>query len=170
IDPQDWRANPRNSAEQIADLVINKITQLQPGCIQVPCGNIILLHDGGGNRSEPVRALPMIIDALRARGFQIVPVAELLGRSREQVMLPLGPNERWPAMVDLVGFDFYGWLGKAIELIFILRNILMTGRLLIMGSLATFDRFHSRKAKSGRTAPCRAVAALIPVFNDAKVI
>ena len=170
IDPQDWRSNPRNSAEQITDLVTNKITQLQPGCIQVPCGNIILLHDGGGNRSETVRALPMIIDALRARGLQIVPVAELLGRSREQVMLPLGPNERWPAMVDLVGFDFYGWLGKAIELIFILGNVLMTARLLIIGSLAIFERFHSRKEKSGGDAALPSVAILIPAFNEEKVI
>ena len=31
------------------------------------CGNIVLLHDGGGDRSETVRALPMIIDGVRAR-------------------------------------------------------------------------------------------------------
>ena len=46
------------------------------------CGNIILLHDGGGDRRETVRALPLIIDGLRARGYQIVPVSQLLGKSR----------------------------------------------------------------------------------------
>jgi peptidoglycan-N-acetylglucosamine deacetylase len=33
---------------------------------------VILLHDGGGNRSNTVAALPGIIDGLRARGYQIV--------------------------------------------------------------------------------------------------
>ncbi len=41
-------------------------------------GAIILLHDGGGNRSETVAALPRIIRALRARGYQLVTVPELL--------------------------------------------------------------------------------------------
>ena len=41
-------------------------------------GAIILLHDGGGNRSETVAALPTIIAKLRARGFRLVTVPRLL--------------------------------------------------------------------------------------------
>jgi peptidoglycan/xylan/chitin deacetylase (PgdA/CDA1 family) len=41
-------------------------------------GAIILLHDGGGNRSETVAALPAIISKLRARGYQLVTVPTLL--------------------------------------------------------------------------------------------
>jgi len=41
-------------------------------------GAIILLHDAGGNRSETVEALPRIIRALRARGYRLVTVPELL--------------------------------------------------------------------------------------------
>ena len=41
-------------------------------------GAIILLHDGGGDRSETVAALPRIIDGLRARGYRLVTVPELL--------------------------------------------------------------------------------------------
>lgn len=33
---------------------------------------IVLLHDGGGDRSETVAALPFIISSLRARGFEFV--------------------------------------------------------------------------------------------------
>jgi peptidoglycan-N-acetylglucosamine deacetylase len=41
-------------------------------------GAIILLHDGGGDRSQTLAALPTIIHHLRARGFQLVTVPEML--------------------------------------------------------------------------------------------
>lgn len=42
-------------------------------------GAIILLHDGGGRRSETLAATEEILGALRARGFECVTVSELLG-------------------------------------------------------------------------------------------
>jgi peptidoglycan-N-acetylglucosamine deacetylase len=41
-------------------------------------GAIILLHDAGGNRSETVAALPLIVAALRKRGYKLVTVPRLL--------------------------------------------------------------------------------------------
>ncbi|MGA2321611.1 MAG: polysaccharide deacetylase family protein [Solirubrobacteraceae bacterium] len=41
-------------------------------------GAIILFHDGGGPRSQTVAALPRIIHRLRARGFRLVTVWQLL--------------------------------------------------------------------------------------------
>jgi peptidoglycan/xylan/chitin deacetylase (PgdA/CDA1 family) len=41
-------------------------------------GAIILLHDAGGNRSETVAALPLIIANLRRRGYRLVTVPRLL--------------------------------------------------------------------------------------------
>ncbi len=41
-------------------------------------GAIILLHDGGGDRSETVAALPRIIERLRQRGFRLVTVSQLV--------------------------------------------------------------------------------------------
>lgn len=41
-------------------------------------GAIILLHDAGGTRTQTVAALPTIIEKLRARGFHLVTVPELL--------------------------------------------------------------------------------------------
>src|SRR5712691_9063739 len=72
IDPNDWRDNPRRTAEQITADVMAHLPPCAPN--DQRCGNIILLHDGGGDRRESVRALPMIIQGVRARGYQIVPV------------------------------------------------------------------------------------------------
>jgi peptidoglycan-N-acetylglucosamine deacetylase len=41
-------------------------------------GAIILMHDGGGTRTQTVAALSTIIRSLRARGFRLVTVPELL--------------------------------------------------------------------------------------------
>jgi peptidoglycan/xylan/chitin deacetylase (PgdA/CDA1 family) len=41
-------------------------------------GAIILMHDAGGTRTQTIAALPTIIEKLRARGFQLVTVPELL--------------------------------------------------------------------------------------------
>ena len=41
-------------------------------------GAILLMHDAGGNREETVAALPQVIHALRARGFNLVTVPRLL--------------------------------------------------------------------------------------------
>jgi peptidoglycan/xylan/chitin deacetylase (PgdA/CDA1 family) len=42
-------------------------------------GSIVLMHDGGGNRSPTVAALPSIISELKRRGFELVTVTRLLG-------------------------------------------------------------------------------------------
>jgi peptidoglycan/xylan/chitin deacetylase (PgdA/CDA1 family) len=41
-------------------------------------GAIVLMHDAGGNRSETIAALPSIIGGLRARGYKLVTVPQLL--------------------------------------------------------------------------------------------
>jgi peptidoglycan/xylan/chitin deacetylase (PgdA/CDA1 family) len=41
-------------------------------------GAIILMHDAGGTRTQTIEALPLIIRALRARGFKLVTVPQLL--------------------------------------------------------------------------------------------
>jgi peptidoglycan-N-acetylglucosamine deacetylase len=55
VDPQDWRRG--TTPDQIADRVL---AQVRPG-------SIVLFHDGGGDRSATVEALPRIIDGLKKR-------------------------------------------------------------------------------------------------------
>jgi cellulose synthase/poly-beta-1,6-N-acetylglucosamine synthase-like glycosyltransferase/peptidoglycan/xylan/chitin deacetylase (PgdA/CDA1 family)/spore germination protein YaaH len=170
IDPNDWRDNPRRTAEQITADVMKDL----PPCRAEDqlCGNIILLHDGGGDRTETVRALPMIIEGLRARGYEIVPVSELLGKTLADVMPPIPANERWAARLNSVGFWMFDAGIKTITWIFILGDILMTGRLLSIGLFAIFDRLRSHSlGTAGEIAAYRPnVAVLIPAFNEEKVI
>jgi cellulose synthase/poly-beta-1,6-N-acetylglucosamine synthase-like glycosyltransferase/peptidoglycan/xylan/chitin deacetylase (PgdA/CDA1 family) len=170
IDPNDWRDNPHHSAEQITSDVMAHL----PPCAthDQRCGNIILLHDGGGDRRETVRALPMIIEGVRARGHQIVPVYQLLGKTRADVMPPIPSNERWAARLNWLGFWLFDITIKGITIIFLVGDVLMTSRLLFIGIFAVFDRL--REQHYGRPEERESyqpnVAVLIPAYNEEKVI
>jgi peptidoglycan/xylan/chitin deacetylase (PgdA/CDA1 family) len=68
VDPRDW-ARPGTSA--IYDNVIANASS----------GAIVLQHDGGGDRSETLAALPGEISTLRAMGYQFVTVTQMLGQA-----------------------------------------------------------------------------------------
>jgi peptidoglycan/xylan/chitin deacetylase (PgdA/CDA1 family) len=55
-------------------------------------GAIVLMHDGGGNRSQTVAALPTIITKLRKLGYNLVTVPELLMHDPPPAGQPLPPN------------------------------------------------------------------------------
>jgi len=59
VDPKDWS---RPGADVIADRVMS---QVQPG-------SIVLMHDAGGDRSQSVAALRIILDRLDAQGLRSV--------------------------------------------------------------------------------------------------
>ena len=169
LDPNDWRDNPRRSAQEIA----NEVFVHLPPCKENDqrCGNILLLHDGGGNRTETVKALGMIIDGLRARGFEVVPVSDLIGKTRAEVMPPLSKGEQWSARIDRLGFDIFGIVMAAIVIVFYIGDILMSARLLVVGTLAIFDRWRgSVRDKQPKPEFTPSVAILIPAYNEEKVI
>ena len=56
---------------QVPMLVKNVLKQAKPGAI-------VLLHDGGGNRSKSVKALPEMIAGLKAQGYRFVTIPQLL--------------------------------------------------------------------------------------------
>ena len=105
----------------------------------------VLLHDGGGDRSRTVLALPEIIEGAHARGLQIVPLHQLLGKSRADVMPPLRSNERWSAWLNLFGFPLFPVVSTGIAWMFFAGDILMTGRLLLVGAFALFDRLRQHR-------------------------
>jgi cellulose synthase/poly-beta-1,6-N-acetylglucosamine synthase-like glycosyltransferase/peptidoglycan/xylan/chitin deacetylase (PgdA/CDA1 family)/spore germination protein YaaH len=173
-DANDWREMPgddRKSAEEIASWVLSHLPTCDAGDSRY-CGNIILLHDGGGDRSETVRALPMIIEGIRAKGIQIVSVADLLHKTRAEIMPPLSTGERWSAQLTGLGFWLFDAVQRFIVLVFFIGDLLMTGRLLFIGTFAIYDRVRQRNEVRPleRDFYRSRVAVLIPAYNEEKVI
>jgi cellulose synthase/poly-beta-1,6-N-acetylglucosamine synthase-like glycosyltransferase/spore germination protein YaaH/peptidoglycan/xylan/chitin deacetylase (PgdA/CDA1 family) len=171
IDTRDWMDEPALTPQQIAAQVLDHLPPCQPND-QMRCGNIILMHDGGGNRARTVLALPLIIDGARARGFQFVPVSQLMGKTKADVMPPLPTNEYLSARLNWIGFWLFSATMTAITVIFFLGDILMTGRLISVGVFAIYDRLRSHMyGTPEQIAAYRPrVAVLIPAYNEEKVI
>jgi len=69
----NWDVDPRDWADPGVGAIVSNVIR------NAHNGSIVVMHDGGGNRSETVAALPAILAHFRARGYRFVPVAELLG-------------------------------------------------------------------------------------------
>ncbi|MGK7925776.1 MAG: polysaccharide deacetylase family protein [Spirulina sp.] len=63
-DSKDYYASPQGIAKRV-------LSEASPG-------GIVLLHDGGGDRTNTVNALPYIINQLKEQGYEFVTVPELL--------------------------------------------------------------------------------------------
>ena len=168
IDPNDWRENPHRSAAQITASVLNHLPPCGGG--DRACGNIILLHDGGGDRSETVKALPAIIEGIRAKGLQVASVSDLLHKTRAEVMPPIPRSEFLSAWLTFIGFWLYSFGWSFIVVVFFVGDLLMTGRLLFIGAFAVYDRLRSRKTAAATEPFSPRVAVLIPAYNEEKVI
>ena len=167
IDTNDWDEHPRKTPQEIVDSVFQQIKDMETHPWNK--GSIILLHDGGGDRSVTVEALPVLIQALRDRGYQIVPVSELVGKTRAEVMPPLTPRQRWQARADSITFFFYGFFRNFVVGVFFVGDVLMSARLIFIGIFAIIDRFRKRKNYATPDYQPR-VAVLIPAYNEEKVI
>jgi cellulose synthase/poly-beta-1,6-N-acetylglucosamine synthase-like glycosyltransferase/peptidoglycan/xylan/chitin deacetylase (PgdA/CDA1 family)/spore germination protein YaaH len=167
IDTNDWDEHPRKTPTEIVNEVFDQINLAQTKTWMR--GSIILMHDGGGNRQPTIDALPVLIDALRAHGYEIVPVSALIGKTRDQVMLPLTREQKWSAFVDSIAFFFISFFNHFVYSVFIIGDILMSGRLVIIGLFAIIDRFRKRPSFAGPDYQPR-VAVLIPAYNEEKVI
>lgn len=72
MDTQDWK-NPG-----VNRIVKTVLKGTEPG-------NVILFHDGGGNRSQTVKALEEILPELQKQGYEFVTVTELINMNNKTV-------------------------------------------------------------------------------------
>jgi cellulose synthase/poly-beta-1,6-N-acetylglucosamine synthase-like glycosyltransferase/peptidoglycan/xylan/chitin deacetylase (PgdA/CDA1 family)/spore germination protein YaaH len=163
IDPHDWGEASGMAPPPVDTIVQRVLTDTDAGK-----GNIILLHDGGGDRSHTLAALPRIIDGLHDKGYQFVSVSDLLGQSRAQVMPELSHREWLLVRADAFIFDVFRWTRSCIAFIFIAGILLVSGRALIIGLLALVEKLRPSPAENPEYQP--SVTVLIPAYNEETVI
>jgi cellulose synthase/poly-beta-1,6-N-acetylglucosamine synthase-like glycosyltransferase/peptidoglycan/xylan/chitin deacetylase (PgdA/CDA1 family)/spore germination protein YaaH len=167
MDTNDWNENPRRSPAEITQTILDQLQNMKAK--PQFRGSIILLHDGGGDRSATVAALPVLIDALRAHGYTIVPVSSLMGKTTAQVMPEITWRQYLRALPDSIAFSSMAMIVGFIAMIFFVGDVLMSARLLLIGILAVIDRLRSPHAQASQGFNPR-VAVLIPAYNEEKVI
>jgi cellulose synthase/poly-beta-1,6-N-acetylglucosamine synthase-like glycosyltransferase/peptidoglycan/xylan/chitin deacetylase (PgdA/CDA1 family)/spore germination protein YaaH len=162
IDTDDWK---KPTAQQIINNVLARLPDTNPET----AGQVVLMHDSGGDRTKTVQALPGLIDALRSRGYRLVTVAELAGMTPQQAMPASGRNPV-ELTLDRIGFGFVHGLEVCMETLFISAIALGLARLAFLGVLAVWHSLTNKPPPKLDPATGPLVSVLIPCFNEEKVI
>jgi cellulose synthase/poly-beta-1,6-N-acetylglucosamine synthase-like glycosyltransferase/peptidoglycan/xylan/chitin deacetylase (PgdA/CDA1 family) len=127
-------------------------------------GGIVMLHDGGGDRSQTVAAVRRLIAHLRARGFRFVTVSQL-GGLRPGVAEPVA--SRWSRNRGAV-FVFSVRVAYALTIVIagvlIAIAALVGLRAVLLFALAAHHVRRTRRRELDDHAP--SVALVVPAFNE----
>ena len=166
IDPNDWEESV--SADSIFQRVVN----------QVETGNasIILLHDAGGKtRQATVDALPRIIDYFKERGYVFTTVADLMGKTKDEVMPVVSTSrDRWTRKFNFFLAETGYWSGYILFSLFIIGILLSVARIVLMAVLASIQKRKEKKSNlkelTGLLIADKSkwplVSIIIPAFNE----
>jgi len=171
VDSEDWQ---RPGVPAIVNNVLSRVLTGSATCTdqsESQCSrNVVLLHDSGGDRTQTIAALPIIIDALRARGYQFVPVSELAGLSPAQAMPPLSRSDHVAARIDFGLFELVGFAVRAFGFLFAAAITLGILRALVLAGLGLHSAWKDMRRKPPPIDPDKFVSVLIPAFNEERVI
>ena len=162
VDPVDWEL------PGVGKIVTRTMDQVHGAKSDSP-RNIILFHDAGGDRSQTVAALPVIIEKLKAEGYRFVTVSDLAGMTRDQAMPPLPPTIA--LLTDRVVFLSLSTFGHVLYLCFLAAIWLGVSRLFFLAGLSLWNRGRETGAFDAppKTQPFH-VSVIIPAFNEENVI
>jgi cellulose synthase/poly-beta-1,6-N-acetylglucosamine synthase-like glycosyltransferase/spore germination protein YaaH/peptidoglycan/xylan/chitin deacetylase (PgdA/CDA1 family) len=162
IDPNDWQVGVNPDS-----IVARTIFQ-----VESRGASIILLHDAGGTtRQATIDALPKIIAYFKTKGYKFTTVADLMGKTRDDVM-PLIPASKdgWLTNVNFFFAEAYYWGSHLVFALFIIGIVLSVGRMLAMAILASLQK--RKEAKAALIAPAIVpgnkplVSIIVPAYNE----
>jgi cellulose synthase/poly-beta-1,6-N-acetylglucosamine synthase-like glycosyltransferase/peptidoglycan/xylan/chitin deacetylase (PgdA/CDA1 family)/spore germination protein YaaH len=161
VDGEDWQ--PRVTANEIVLNVLEGRDQAEAR----DAGDVVLLHDGGGDRSRTVAVLGRLIDSLRVRGDTIVSLGQLAGLSPDAVMPPVTGRSSYTRLLELAMFGGISILELGFYWAFFAAILLGMARLLVVLVLAGVQRFRHRRFVGEHTPT---VSVVIPAFREEAVI
>ena len=161
VDPGDWR---RPGVQAIVDATLAQVR----GATVQNSANMVLLHDGGGDREQTIAALPQIIDQLRASGYLLVSLAELVGTRHDTLMPRVASGDRVAVAADVGIFAALAGIGYTIRWLFFFAIALGIARAVVLTTLALLDRASRAPAEDEDYQPT--VSVIVPAYNEERVI
>ncbi|WP_068077334.1 glycosyltransferase [Novosphingobium lentum] len=161
VDPGDWK---RPGVQAIVDNTLNEVEHPQAD----RSANIVLLHDGGGDRAQTLAALPQIITGLEKAGYRIVPTATLAGLRHDQVMPQVTGIDLVAVRADIAIFSLLAAIIAALNWTFFFAIALGIVRAVGLTGLALFPDRRVGLPAEPQTHPI--VTVIIPAFNEERVI
>ena len=157
IDPRDWEVGIST------DAIVNEIQN------EISNGHVILLHDAGGDRAATVRALPLVIDRYRKLGYRFVTIAELLGKTRAEVMPKPAAQELRFAQLEGRTLGFQARFRQGLGILFLAAIYLTLARSLTYGFFAVLQKRRERRARYDETF-LPPVSVVLAAYNEETVI
>lgn len=157
IDSDDWRR------PGVAAIIARTLAQRSRG-------NVILLHDGGGDRAQTVAAIGPLIDSLRARGDTIGSIGDLVDAPASVMMPPLTPDAARRRWIAFTGYAAVGSVEWCISALFTAAVALGVARLLLIGGLALRERVKATRSSAHTLPYTPSVSVLIPAYNEQAVV
>ena len=154
IDPNDWEE------DVTADTILARAIAHQHD------GNIILMHDAGGERSQTVIALPKLIDYYRSQGYEFVTVSALMDKTRDQVMPLVQSQFKFSDTLDLTFFTITFVWEHFLDGFFLVAIILIISRLLIIGLLSLIQHSKEKRGVFKNLNYKPKVSIIVPAFNE----
>jgi cellulose synthase/poly-beta-1,6-N-acetylglucosamine synthase-like glycosyltransferase len=157
VDPDDWKA-------QNPDAIVRDITEK----VTKGIGRIVVLHDGGGDRTRTIAAVRKLVPELRRRGYEFVSLDKLLGVKRVEMAMPLPASDRLLSGSDAFMAYARGWGWTTLAVLFFSCTVLSIVRITFLGALT----LKNARAKAPETPAGfePLVTVLVPAFNEATVI
>ena len=162
VDPGDWKT------PGVPAIVNTAIAQVEASSPE-RSGNIVLLHDGGGNREQTIAALPAIITSLQRAGYTFVPVSTLAGLTYEQTMPRLAGSDLLAVRADVFAFTAIASSLVAINWTFFFAIAIGITRSVLMVLLALWAGRPKPPVPSHADFRPK-VTVIIPAFNEERVI
>ena len=161
IDPNDWQVNVS------ADSIVARTIRIA----EATDASIILLHDAGGDtRQATVDALPQIIAYFKKRGCVFTTVADLMGKTKNDVMPLLPPSkDGWMRKLNFFFAQAAYWGSHILFALFIVGIILSVGRMVVMAILAAIQKKKESKQIPVAIWPAGnmpLVSIIVPAYNE----
>ena len=160
VDPNDWQ---RPGTDEIVRQVLQQVDDQTPD----RSTNVVLLHDGGGNREQTIEALPQIIAGLRARGYSFVTASGLVNIPQSVAMPEVTGRDLLAVRTDVGIFIALALASAALSWLFYVAIALGIARAVLMAGLAWLQT-RRRRAVPPDFHP--AVSVIIPAYNEERVI
>ena len=154
IDPLDWKKGITK------DDIVKRIIEKE----KLGYGHIILMHDAGGDRTETVKALPAVIHHFKEQGYQFVSIADLTGRTRDEMMPLLNQKQRPLTDAYRAISNITGTMNDTLKWIFYVAMIFGTFRLFFILYFALKQYFKEKNQVLEEFSP--PLSIIVPGYNE----
>ncbi|MCW3842933.1 bifunctional polysaccharide deacetylase/glycosyltransferase family 2 protein [Micromonospora yasonensis] len=128
-------------------------------------GAVVLMHDGGGDRSETVAALEQLLPRLSRAGYRFTTVSEGIGAPAS--MLAAGGGTRLSGTALRWAQTGASWLSSAMNLLLGVALVLGVARLVVQVCCAQLHVRRVRRPPRGRPEVTAPVSVIVPAYNEA---